>query len=235
MDIEILFNEACGLYGDAQNGPYLEATLPDAVFHYTKLVDTPYFAEHDPDLILMGTMPEKIQRKVIEKLMPYRDRLLELIDKGTPILATGNAGEVFAKEIHYVTEKITVPGLDFFDLTVKTDFFRRYNGKTLGKVEDFYVMGFRSQFSFLYGDNSSCCFMQAERGIGIDPESKYEGMRKHNLMCTQLLGPILPLNPQFCEYLISLTGHKADAAHRSAAMDAYEQRLKEFTDPTTKF
>jgi len=72
MVVEILFQEVCGLYGDSQNAVYLQATLPDAQFIYTKLTDTPYFADHKPDLIYIGCMSDATQRRVIEKLKPLR-------------------------------------------------------------------------------------------------------------------------------------------------------------------
>lgn len=235
MVIEILFPEVCGLYGDSQNETYLRATLPNAQFVTTAITETPYFAENDPDLILIGSMSEVTQRRVIEKLMPLKARLEALIEKGTPILATGNAGEVFTRHIDYVTEKLEADGLGIFDLTVKTDLFDRYNGKVLGEFEGMTIVGFRSQFSFLYGDNSKNYFVKCIRGDGINRDSKLEGMRKNNLFCTQILGPILPLNPLFCEYLLSLSGEKATAAYKDAAMDAYHQRVKEFNDPNVVF
>lgn len=231
MTIEILFNEVCGLYGDAQNAAYLMATLPDAEFIYTSLTEEPWFSSHTPDMILMGSMSEDIQRRVIQKLLPLKERILELTESGVPFLATGNAGEVFAKTIHYKTENITVQGLGLFDLTVETNLFDRYNGKVLGTFEGMEIVGFRSQFSFIYGDNNTNYFLKCTRGKGINRESNLEGMRFHNLICTQILGPILPLNPLFCEYLIELTGVTVTAAHKEAAMAAYEQRVKEFKDP----
>lgn len=235
MVIEILFSEVCGLYGDSQNPKYLEATLPEATFIYTPLTDTPYFMDHPVDLLYMGAMSEDVQRQVIEKLRPCRNRILELVDAGVPFLATGNAGEVFASKIDYVTEEITVDGLGLFDLTVKTDLFDRFNGKVLGKMGDMTVVGFRSQFSFLFGNNSKNYFLECVRGCGINRESQLEGMRRNNLICTHLIGPILPLNPLFCEYLLSLAGVNATAAYREAAMDAYRQRIQEFQDPKVVF
>lgn len=228
MVVEILFQEVCGLYGDSQNATYLQACLPDAEFIFTKLTDVPYFVENTPNFIYIGCMSESTQRRVISKLLPFRDRILQLVDSGVVILATGNAGEIFANHINYITEKQTVEGLGFFDLTVKTDLFNRYNGVVLGNFGDIKITGFRSQFSYLYGDNSQFPFLQCERGIGINPRSNLEGMRKNNLFCTQLLGPILPLNPLFCEYLLQLSGADVKAAYRNEAIAAYEQRLLEF-------
>lgn len=235
MIVEVLFNESCNLFGDSQNVKYLQATLRDTEFKFTALTDTPYFAENDPDLIYIGAMSEETQRKVIEKLIPLRDRLEALVVKGTPILATGNAGEIFCSSIEYTTENRTVAGLGFFNLTVKTNLFDRYNGKVLGEFDGMQIVGFRSQFSFLYGDNSDCYFVKCLRGCGINRESKLEGLRKNNLICTQIIGPILPLNPLFCEYFIGLSGKNVTVAYKEAAMAAYEQHIKEFSDPATVF
>lgn len=235
MVIEILFPEVCSLYGDSQNITYLQATAPEATFIMTSLLDTPYFADKTPDLIYIGSMSESIQRRVLEKLMPLKSRLEELINSGTPILATGNAAELFTKHIDYVTEECSAEGFGIFDLTVKTNLFDRFNGKVLSEIDGIKLTGFRSQFSMIYGDNSNCYFSKVLRGIGINRESKLEGMRKNNLLCTHLLGPILPLNPLFCEYFMGLAGQNLPAAFREAAMDAYEQRLKEFEDPKVVF
>ena len=70
-----------------------------------------------------------------------------------------------------------------------------------------------------------------ETEIAEHKETLKNHMRKNNLFCTQLLGPILPLNPLFCEYLLRLCGSDATAAYRKEAMAAYEQRLEEFRAP----
>lgn len=236
MTVEILFSEICSLYGDGQNPVYLQKCLPDAEFIFTSLVDEPYFVHNTPGFIYIGGMTEQIQRLVIKKLLPYRDRIQELIDKDIPILATGNACEIFAKSISYVTEGIETSALGIIDFSVKTDLMHRYNSKVLGETsEGITVIGYRSQFSFLYGNNENCYFLKCIRGDGINPDSKMEGFRIHNLIGTQLLGPILPNNPDFCAYILRLAGSDAPIAFKDAAVAAFNQRLKEFKDPTTSF
>lgn len=233
--IEILYGEICNLFGDGQNAEYLRRTLPDADFVYTELNDTPRFVSERPDMILIGSMTESIQRRVIELLRPYTARIAELVDDGVVFLATGNSGEIFTKHIEYVTEKLETDGLGLFDLTVKTDLFRRYNGKLMINVDGIDVIGFRSQFGFIYGDNSACAFGENTRSVGINPDTKLEGMRRKNLICTSAIGPLLPLNPLFTEYICRLAGAEATAAHREAAMEAYQNRLAEFKDPKLNF
>ena len=40
MTVEILFNEVCSLMGDGQNAKYLQATIPEAQFIYTPLLNS---------------------------------------------------------------------------------------------------------------------------------------------------------------------------------------------------
>ena len=235
MKIEVLYGEICNLFGDWQNATYLRQTLPEAEIIETPLENTPCFVTDTPDLIYIGSMTEANQRRAIKALQPHANRLKELIENGTAVLATGNGGEILMKQIDYVTEKIKTEGLGIVDLTVKTDLFDRFNGKVLGRFEDMDIVGFQSQFSTVSGDNTKSPFLKVERGVGCNRKGEYEGWRYKNLFVTSLLGPLLPLNPLFTEYLIRLAGEEKEAAFRPQAMAAYEQRLKEFKDPKTVF
>lgn len=235
MIIEVLFDEVCNLYGDPQNAEYLKATLPNSEFIHSSLDQRPYFADHRPDMILIGSMSDSMQESVVTKLREYKDRLIDLIDDNVVFLATGNACEVFCKSIHNLTLDTRFEALGIFPYEVKIDWFDRYNGKVLGRFENMIITGFKSQFSMTYGDNSSEAFVNVDRGIGINKSSKLEGFHRNNFYGTHIIGPILPLNPLFCEYLISLTGELATAAFKDEAMDAYNQRVKEFSDPNIRF
>ena len=235
MIIEILFDEICNLYGDPQNAEYLKRSLPDATFIRTSLDSKPYFAESRPDIIFIGSMSDSMQEFVISKLSIYKDRLIDLINDNVIFLATGNACEIFCNSIENTTLETKIDGLNIFPYNIKIDWFDRYNGKVLGDFENMKITGFKSQFSMIYGDNTNEHFVQVERGIGINKTSKLEGFKRNNFFGTHILGPILPLNPLFCEYLISLTGVEATAAFKDEAMSAYKQRIKEFSDPNIKF
>lgn len=235
MIIEVLFAEVCNLYGDPQNVEYLAQTLPDATIIHTSLDAEPYFVKNRPDMIIMGSMSDGMLPNVIDKLRRYISRIDDLIYDKVVFLATGNAFEAFCCNIENVTLETKIEGLHKCPFDVKINWFDRYNDKVLGKFNDITITGFRSQFSMLYGDNTKDGFVRVERGIGINRNSKIEGYRVNNFFGTHILGPILPLNPEFCEYLISLTGETAKAAFREEAMDAYVRRVKEFSDPKIKF
>ena len=91
MTIEYLYPEICNLYGDSFNIRYLRKILKDASFVETNLKSEPCFATNDVDMIYLGATTEEGQEMIIERLLPYKNRLEELIDCGKVILCTGNA------------------------------------------------------------------------------------------------------------------------------------------------
>ncbi len=237
MKIEILFSKLCNLYGDSKNIDYLKLCLPEAEFIMTEITDTvPYFADNDVDMIYMGGMSEEAQKRVAKYLMTYKARILELIEKNVVFLATGNAFEIFTKEIQNLTSKESYEALGLFPMVTKIDLFKRYNGKVMGKLEGFMLVGFKSQFSMVYGDAENCCLFKAERGTGLNTATACEGLRMNNFIGANILGPILILNPLFTEYIMSLLGvENPQCAFREQSMKAYEKRLEELNNKVVPF
>ena len=233
MIIEILFPEYANLFGDMSNMKYLQACLPKATFIRTPLTQTPYFANHKVDLLYMGPMTERVQQRAILALMPFTDRLRELMESGTPMLFTGNAMEVLGREIHLESGN-TVCGTGLLDITAKQDLFHRYNGLVLGRFAPITadIVGFKSQFTSAVGNNADCPFIRVERGIGLNRHSRLEGFFKERMIATYLLGPILILNPALTRWLLDEMG-ATDAVmpYKDALEDAYTRRLAEFCDP----
>lgn len=234
MTIEILYGEVCNLFGDSGNISYLKASLPEATWINTKLNDTPYFAQHDVDMIYLGSGTENIQKRVIEKLMPYKDRIKDLIAAGKVILITGNMTDILCRTIDYENgDKTDAMGL--VPLDVKVEFKNRHNSLFLGKFQDMDIVAFNSRFSHAYGDISGMEFMQVERGIGINKETMSDGIRINNLYATQTIGPLLPLNPPFTKYIMNiLKAENTTPAFWDVSMEAYNQRLSEYKNPETK-
>ena len=158
MKVEILFPEFCNLFGDMFNMKYLKMCLPNAEFIETALDERPRFVDEDINLIYLGPMTEKTQEKVIARLGKYKDRIEELIEKDVVFLFTGNAIEVFGKYIEN-EDGSKIEGVGIFDVYSKRDMMHRHNSYFIGKYEDIEVVGFKSQFTMLYGDNSANYFL----------------------------------------------------------------------------
>ena len=226
IKIEILFPEFCNLFGDMYNMKYLKMCLPDAEFIETALDETPKFVNEDVNLIYLGPMTENTQEKVITRLLPYSQRIEELIDKNVVFLFTGNAIEVLGKYIEN-EDGSKIEGLGIFNVYSKRDMMHRHNSYLIGKYEDIEILGFKSQFTMMYGDNLDSYFVKVEKGIGINKESKLEGIKRNNFIGTYLIGPILILNPLFTKKIIEMIGVEPNMALEEDMMAAYEARLKE--------
>lgn len=228
MKIEVLFPEFCNLYGDTQNMRYLKQCMPEAEFVETSLDEEPAFSKENVDLIYLGSMKERTQEKVIKKLLPYKEKIEELIENNTVFLFTGNALEVLGEYIQN-EDGSKIEALGIFKTYAKRDMLNRYNGKVFGKVEDMEIVGFKATFSLSYGNNENEHFFKAEKGIGINKESKLEGIRKNNFIGTYIIGPILIINPLFTKYIMKLIGvENPELKFEEMAIEAYTARLEEF-------
>ena len=234
MKIEILYPELCNLFGDAMNAEYLHRALPEAEIIKTSLKKRPAFAEQEVDFVYLGSMTETAQELATNALREFRERIFKMIDDGKIFLVTGNAPELFGKCIEN-EDGSKVETLGLFDLYAKRQMMRRYSSIYLGTFEEMKIVGFKSQFAHNYSDGGEVpALFETERGAGRKPGQKEEGVRINNFLGTNILGPLLVLNPLFTHYIIDLLGAKRrELPYEKEAMIAYNARLKEFSDPNT--
>ena len=231
MKIEVLFPDVANLYGDVFNAKYLEKCVEGSTLINTGLNDTPAFVGGDVDIICMSPMPEFAQELVVEKLMPYKDRIVELIEDGTVFFVTGNALEIFGQYIEN-EDGSRVDCLGIFDTYAKRDMMDRYNALFLGTFGDMKITGFKAQFSHSYGGEKTERLFDCKVGCGLNPDDKGEGIRRGNFFGTYLIGPLLVMVPAFTKYILSLAGAKVGQLPFEDEMtDAYNQRVKEFERP----
>ena len=238
IKIEFLFPEICNLYGDPFNVKYLKSSLKEAEVYETTLMDEPKFAEQEIDMIYMGSMSERAQELVIQKLKPYKEKLQELIENNKVILLTGNALEVFESYIEN-EDGSKLEGLGIIDTYAKRDMLHRYNTLFLGEFnaeEKMKIMGYKATFSFSYGNNENNYAFKSIKGVGINKESILEGFRINNLFATYLIGPLLVVNPNFTKYIMKLLGEKEPKLQfEQEALKCYAIRLKEFESEFTNY
>ena len=234
MKIEVLFPEFCNLYGDISNIDYLKKCVPEAEVIYTAIDNEPAFLTQNVNLIYLGPLTERKQEIVIEKLMPYKEKIQELINNNTPFLFTGNAIEVLGKYIEN-EDGSKIEALGIFDIYAKRNMLNRHNSFFLGTYEDIEILGFRGQFTMLYGNNENNYFAKAEMGIGINEQTKLEGIHKNNFLATYIIGPILILNPYFTLKLLKMMGvENPKLAFEKEVIEAYNIRLKKFKELQSK-
>lgn len=226
--IELLFPELCNIYGESYNVEYLKRSNPENIeVISTNHKEQPAFVTEDVDMIYLGCTTERKQETIIEILKPHKARLQELIDKGVIFLATGNAIEIFGNYIKDEDRKIEALGMfDFYsERYMNRD---RHNSQYIGTYNGLKMLGHRSQFSFAYGDFDNY-FVEIERGIGMNPDTKREGIHVNNFYATYSLGPYMILNPYFAKELLGLMGLETNLCFEKEIIEAYEYRLAELT------
>lgn len=234
--IEILYSDAAHLGGDLQNIEYLRKSCADIEVFEDKLNEEPYFLKKMPDLVYLGSTTEEGQAFIIDNLRPYREHLRKMIASGVYFLITGNAIEIFGKEIVDV-DGTSIKGLDLMPIITERDMHNRYNALYLGTfdsgTEKMRIVGFKSQFGHSYWQTDDVCgWFTTDRGDGLNPQICAEGIRINNFMATYLIGPLLILNPPLAKWLLKELGAKNPTlAFERDAMAAYEARIREYSDP----
>ena len=151
MIIEILYPEIANLFGDLANIKYIKASIPSCKIIGTDLNTKPAFLRRDDiDLVYMGTMTENNQLVAMDHLEPYKDEIKSAIERGQRFLMTGNAFELFCKDIKDLDdmpinrfpervdpETKTTKCLGIFDIRIKREVMHRLNSLYLGKYENF--------------------------------------------------------------------------------------------------
>lgn len=231
--IEILYPEICNLFGNMYNIKYLQQCTDEIEVFETALTDKPKFLTENIDMVYIAPMTEKSQELVIEKLKPYVQEIKNQIEENKIFFAIGNALEIFGDYIEN-EDGTKIEGLGITNLYAKRDMMHRYNSLFLGTFEDIKIVGFKSQFSMSFGNNSKNYLFKTEKGDGINKETKFEGVKINNFIGTYVLGPILILNPQFCTYILEMLNIKNyKLAFKDEVTECYKIRLEEFENPKT--
>ena len=230
-NIEFIFPEYTNIYGESYNMEYMRRCTPEINIVETHPGDVPLFAKGEADMVYMGCMTEEKQEKAIKLLMPYRDALIEAIRKGVIFLVTGNALEIFGTAIEgdevMSDDKIHIQGLSIFDYkAVRHMKEMRHNSQYIGTFDGMTLLGHRSQYSFAYGGFDDY-FIDIEKGIGMNPDTKREGVHVKNFFATYSLGPCFIMNPHFLKYILRLLGLDDTIPFEKEAMEAYNYRLNE--------
>ena len=244
MKIEILYPEIANLFGDLANINYIAASIPSCEIIKTGLKDEPAFLSHDDvDLVFMGTMTENSQLVALAHMEKYTDAIREKIESGQHFFFTGNALELFCKEIVDLDDmpydkagnervdwdKKTTKCLGLFDVIIKRRIMHRTNTLYLGKYKDTDIVGFKSVFTYGEPQTEIPPLFETVRGPGLDYKATGEGIHYKNFMATYLTGPLLILNPDFMVALLTEFGEtEINPPYKEAAMEAFNQRLQEF-------
>ena len=150
MKIEILYSEFCNLYGDNGNINYLIQAIKnvhkDAEIIYTSINDEIKFISEKVDLVYIGSLSETKFNLVLCKLKEKRKEIINKINEGQLIIATGNAFDLFGEYVildrryinkNFVTSKENKTTLEYYN-AVTYDEKGHIKNIDLDKIEEKY-------------------------------------------------------------------------------------------------
>ena len=152
------------------------------------------------DSVLLGGGSDREQELVCGFLKDIREDFKAYVEDGGVVLAVCGGYQLLGK--YYKTDKKTIEGLGILNITTEWQPERLIRNIVLNSpLFEQPVVGFENHGGRTYiGDHTP--FGKVFYGLGNTGKSGYEGVVYKNVIATYLHGPLLPKNPQVCDYLL---------------------------------
>lgn len=163
----------------------------------------------DHDLYFIGGGQDKQQEDVAQELYSHKDKLISQRDKGSVFLGICGGYQLFG---HYYQphDKDRLQGISLMDAyTVAGD--KRFIGNVTVKTNFLTpntLVGFENHSGLTYLGEGVEALGVTVIGNGNNGKDGFEGARYKNVFGTYLHGSLLPKNPHFADYLITLALEK---------------------------
>ena len=152
------------------------------------------------DIILLGGGSDREQELVCNYLKDIKEDFQKYVEDGGVVLAVCGGYQLLGK--YYKTNKKKIDGLSILNITTEWKPERLIRNIVLNSpLFDTPVVGFENHGGRTYiGEHTP--FGKVFFGLGNTGKSGYEGVVYKNVIATYLHGPLLPKNPQVCNYLL---------------------------------
>lgn len=231
LKIMHLYPDLLNLYGDRGNIECLKRRLiwrgMDAeVVSYT--CDDTGFDISDVDLVFLGGGSDREQKIVCARLLEHKQALRDFVEKGGSLVAVCGGYQLLGR--YYKLEDETIEGLEILDI-----YTEQGKGRLIGNIvlqADLIgrpIVGFENHGGRTY-IGSHKPLGKVVYGYGNEEKSGAEGVVYKNVVATYLHGPLLPKNPELCDYILTnALKHKyPDFKGLSALDDSLEQTANEY-------
>ena len=150
--------------------------------------------------MLLGGGSDREQAIVCQNLLKIQKQFQEYVEDNGVVIAVCGGYQLLGR--YYKTDDGMIEGLNLVDIYTEQEEGRLIDNIVLqSELADMPIVGFENHGGRTYiNDNKP--FGKVLYGSGNDGKSGYEGVVYKNVIGTYLHGPLLPKNPQICDYLI---------------------------------
>ena len=214
-----LYPDLLNLYGDRGNIQSLKKRCEwrgiEAEVKEFSLDDEIDFKELD--VVLLGGGADREQRLVCDRLKEHCDTLKEYVENGGVLLALCGGYEILGK--YYETASERIEGLGLLDMYTEYREPRLISHVVLENEKFGHkIIGFENHAGRTSIGNN-VALGTVIFGNGNDEKSGKEGVIYKNVIGTYLHGPLLPKNPQVCDYLLLKALEKKYGVKELAKLD----------------
>lgn len=206
-----LYPDLLGVTGDRGNVEVLAARASLAG-HETEvtLVGLGEDAPVEADLVVIGNGPLSALRVVRDDLASRREWLRALIGGGSVVLAVGGGSELLSEGIDLV-DGTHLDGLGLIPARVGRTKQRRV-GYVVADTADGKLVGFEDHASLWRLSDPAMAYGTVTAGNG-GIEGGFETVRMGSVYATNVQGPVLPLNPDLADALLTQAFARLDAQY----------------------
>ena len=205
LNILHLYPDLLNLYGDKGNIECMKRRLIwrgiDAEVSEIRMNSRDIDFENT-DIIYLGGGSDREQEVVLTKLLKYKKEFSDYVESGKSLLAT--CGGYYMLGEYYEIDSEKTECLGILDITAKTSKKEKRlisNAILKSELTDSPIVGFENHGARCEtGDYKP--LGSVVTGFGNDGKSGFEGVVYKNLIGTNLHGPLLPKNPQLCDYIL---------------------------------
>ena len=152
------------------------------------------------DIVLLGGGSDREQAIVCQNLLKIQKQFQEYVEDNGVVIAVCGGYQLLGR--YYKTDDGMIEGLNLVDIYTEQEEGRLIDNIVLqSELADMPIVGFENHGGRTY-INGNKPFGKVLYGSGNDGKSGYEGVVYKNVIGTYLHGPLLPKNPQICDYLI---------------------------------
>ncbi|MDY3919167.1 MAG: glutamine amidotransferase [Candidatus Limivivens sp.] len=198
-----LYPDLLNLYGDRGNIQCMVKRLEwrgfEAEVREYRLEDSIDF--HQLDIVLMGGGSDREQMIVCSRLKEIQKDFKEYVEDDGVVLAVCGGYQLLGN--YYQTEDGMITGLELVDLYTEQKPGRLIDNIVIqSDLFEMPIVGFENHGGRTFiGENRP--LGKVLYGSGNTGESGFEGVVYKNVIGTYIHGPLLPKNPQLCDWLLT--------------------------------
>lgn len=174
------------------------------------------------DIVLLGGGSDREQAIVCKNLQKIQKDFKEYVEDGGVVIAVCGGYQLLGN--YYKTEDGVIEGLHLVDIYTEQGEGRLIDNIVLQSgLTSMPVVGFENHGGRTFiGENQP--FGKVLYGYGNDGESGYEGVVYKNVIGTYLHGPLLPKNPEVCDWLLKRALERKYGSAELAPLDDQEEK-----------